>query len=35
VGNVFEKAALQLLPGADMKTLRERNFFLEERRAGR
>jgi serine/threonine protein phosphatase PrpC len=35
VGNVFEKAALQLLPGADMKTLRERNFFIEERRAGR
>jgi serine/threonine protein phosphatase PrpC len=35
VGNVFEKSALQLLPGADMKTLRERNFFIEERRAGR
>jgi serine/threonine protein phosphatase PrpC len=35
VGNVFEKSALQLPPGADMKPVREHNFFIEERRAGR
>jgi hypothetical protein len=35
VGNVFEKTALQLLPTTDMKGIRERNFLLDERRAGR
>jgi len=35
VGNVFEKTALQLPPATDMKALRERNFLLDERRAGR
>ncbi|MGP8245413.1 MAG: protein phosphatase 2C domain-containing protein [Bryobacteraceae bacterium] len=33
--NVFEKTSLDLLPGTDMKALRERNFFLDERRPGR
>ena len=35
VGNVFEKSALELLPGSDLKAVREHNFFIEERRAGR